>query len=96
MRQGAGSREADGIHFSHGDFQSHQAIIAAIRAAAAALGKPVVLLAPHNVCWRWDMGGVESPWYPGVKVFRARGQGEWSAVVDSASAAIAEAAAGYL
>ena len=64
--------------------------------AAAALGKPVVLLAPHNVCWRWDMGGVESPWYPGVKVFRARGQGEWSAVVDSASAAIAEAAAGYL
>jgi len=62
--------------------------------AAAALGKPVVLLAPHNVCWRWDMGGVESPWYPGVKVFRARGQGEWSAVVENASAAIAAAVRG--
>jgi Tfp pilus assembly protein PilF len=61
--------------------------------AAAALGKPVILLAPHNVCWRWDMGGVESPWYPGVKVFRARGRGEWGAVVENASAAIAEAAA---
>jgi len=62
--------------------------------AAAALGKPVVLLAPHNVCWRWEMGGVESPWYPGVRVFRARGQGEWGAVVEDASRAIAEAAAG--
>jgi hypothetical protein len=61
--------------------------------AAAALGKPVIVLAPHNVCWRWEMGGVESPWYPGAKVFRARGQGEWGAVVENASAAIAEAAA---
>jgi hypothetical protein len=60
--------------------------------AAAALGRPVILLAPHNVCWRWEMGGVESPWYPGVRVFRARGQGEWGAVVENASAAIAEAA----
>jgi hypothetical protein len=61
--------------------------------AASALGKPVILLAPHNVCWRWEMGAEESPWYGGVRVFRARGQGEWGAVVERASAAIAEAVA---
>ena len=29
--------------------------------AAAAVGTPLWLLAPHNVCWRWEMGGAESP-----------------------------------
>ena len=39
--------------------------------AAAAVGTPLWLLAPHNVCWRWEMAGAESPWYPGVRSFRA-------------------------
>jgi ADP-heptose:LPS heptosyltransferase len=35
--------------------------------AAAAIGTPLWLLAPHNVCWRWTMGGQQRPWYPGVR-----------------------------
>jgi len=56
--------------------------------AAAALGKPVVLLAPHNVCWRWDMAGQPSPWYRGVEVFRAARPGAWEGVIAQAAAAI--------
>lgn len=57
--------------------------------AAAALGRPVVLLAPHNVCWRWEMAGVASPWYRGVQMFRAVRPGDWGPVVAQASAAVA-------
>jgi tetratricopeptide (TPR) repeat protein len=56
--------------------------------AAAAAGKPVVVLAPHNVCWRWKMEGLESPWYTGVEVIRAARPGAWAPVVERASAAL--------
>jgi len=57
--------------------------------AAAATGRPLVLLAPHNVCPRWDMAGVASPWYRDLQVFRARGPGKWDAVIAQAAAAVA-------
>jgi hypothetical protein len=57
--------------------------------AAAALGKPVILLAPYNVCWRWEMAGRPSPWYRGVEVLRAARPGEWAPVVAQAAAALA-------
>jgi tetratricopeptide (TPR) repeat protein len=50
--------------------------------AAAALGKPLWLLAPHNVCWRWEIAGVESPWYPGVRMFRAQRPNAWAPVIE--------------
>jgi tetratricopeptide (TPR) repeat protein len=59
--------------------------------AAAAMGKPLLVLAPHNVCWRWDIAEQPSPWYRGVQVFRARRPGEWGPVVEQAAAAIAAA-----
>ncbi len=84
-----------------GDFADTAAIIEAldlvvsvdtsVAHAAAALGKPVIVLAPHNVCWRWDMAGEPSPWYGGVQVFRARGLREWEPVVRDAAAALAAA-----
>jgi Tetratricopeptide repeat len=49
--------------------------------ATAALGKPLWLLAPHDVCWRWLIAGEESPWYDGVRMFRAAGPREWGPVV---------------
>jgi hypothetical protein len=62
--------------------------------AAGALGTPLWLLAPHNVCWRWDMGGEESPWYPGVRLFRAERPRAWTPVVEAVRAALRGAAAG--
>lgn len=49
--------------------------------ATAALGKPLWLLAPPNVCWRWLIAGEESPWYSGVRMFRAARARDWAPVV---------------
>jgi hypothetical protein len=62
--------------------------------AAAAVGTPLWMLAPHNVCWRWEMGGVESPWYPGVRLFRALRPGAWAPVIDAVGEALRRTASG--
>ena len=60
--------------------------------AAAAIGTPLWLLAPHNVCWRWEMAGAESPWYPGVRSFRAARPQGWAPVIEAVGAALRQAA----
>jgi Tfp pilus assembly protein PilF len=50
--------------------------------ATAAMGRRLWLIAPHNVCWRWLIAGEESPWYPGVRIFRAARPREWAPVVE--------------
>jgi hypothetical protein len=62
--------------------------------AAAAVGTPLWLLAPHNVCWRWEMGGVDSPWYPDVRLFRASRPGAWAPVLDAVGAALQRTVSG--
>ena len=57
---------------------------------AAAVGRPLWLLAPHNVCWRWEIGDTESPWYPGVRIFRAPGLRAWPPVIDAVGRALRE------
>jgi len=49
--------------------------------AAAAMGARLWLIAPHNVCWRWLIAGEESPWYSGVRMFRAARARDWAPVV---------------
>ena len=61
---------------------------------AAAVGTPLWLLAPHNVCWRWEMAGAESPWYPGVRSFRAARPQAWAPVIDAMGAALRRAVSG--
>ncbi|CAB3737764.1 hypothetical protein LMG27174_06398 [Paraburkholderia rhynchosiae] len=48
---------------------------------AAALGKPVWLLLPANSDWRWLEARSDSPWYPGMRLFRQKVLGEWADVV---------------
>jgi hypothetical protein len=62
--------------------------------AAAALGTPLWLLAPHNVCWRWDMADADSPWYPDVRLFRAARPRAWAPVIEAVGGALRSAAAG--
>lgn len=49
---------------------------------AGALGKPVWLLLPKACDWRWLMGREDSPWYPTMRLFRQKRQGEWGEVVE--------------
>ena len=60
--------------------------------AAAALGRPLVLLAAHEACWHWEIAGEPSPWYPGVHMLTAEGPNRWERVVDAAGARLGELA----
>jgi tetratricopeptide (TPR) repeat protein len=45
-----------------------------------ALGRPVWTLLPYCSDWRWLLGRDDSPWYPGMRLFRQRQRGNWSEV----------------
>lgn len=49
---------------------------------AGALGKPVWLMLPKAGDWRWLTHREDSPWYPGMRLFRQECQGEWGPVVE--------------
>jgi len=48
---------------------------------AGGLGKPVWLLLPFSPDWRWLLGRDDSPWYPGMRLFRQPAIGDWTSVV---------------
>lgn len=47
---------------------------------AAALGKPVWLLLPKVVDWRWQLTGESTPWYPSMRLFRQAHDESWDQV----------------
>ncbi|MFL9964271.1 tetratricopeptide repeat protein [Paraburkholderia sediminicola] len=55
---------------------------------AAALGKPVWLLLPANSDWRWLQARSDSPWYPGMRLFRQTTAGDWRSVVAQVAEAL--------
>ncbi|MDR6449572.1 tetratricopeptide (TPR) repeat protein [Paraburkholderia terricola] len=57
----------------------------AVAHLAAALGKPVWTLLPANSDWRWLEARSDSPWYPGMKLFRQTTLGDWAPVVKQVS-----------
>jgi len=60
---------------------------------AGAMGKPVFLLDRYDNCWRWLSGRADSPWYPTLTIFRQEKQGDWSAPMARAAAALEAMAA---
>ncbi len=74
-----------------GDFADTAALITnldliiSVDTAAAhlgsALGKPVWLLNCFDPCWRWFVGRRDSPWYPGLRLYRQPRPGDWDSVV---------------
>jgi tetratricopeptide (TPR) repeat protein len=73
-----------------GDFASTAAVIARLDLVltvdtstahlAGALGRPVWTLL-HTPCdWRWMAGREDSPWYPGMRLFRQERPGDWAGV----------------
>jgi ADP-heptose:LPS heptosyltransferase len=49
---------------------------------AGALGKPVWLLNRFESEWRWMLERTDSPWYPGMKIFRQQELGNWESAIN--------------
>jgi len=56
---------------------------------AGALGKPVWLLLPFAPDWRWLLAREDSPWYPGMRLFRQTAARSWPEVMATVTAAAA-------
>jgi tetratricopeptide (TPR) repeat protein len=59
---------------------------------AGAMGKPCWTLLPHVACdWRWLRGRTDSPWYPGMTLYRHDARQDWPAMVERVLADLAAA-----
>ncbi len=80
------------------DFADTAAIVAQLDAVvsvdtavahlAGALGVPVLLLDRYDACWRWLSGREDSPWYPGLRLFRQARPGDWEEPVQQVAAVL--------
>jgi tetratricopeptide (TPR) repeat protein len=53
----------------------------AVAHLAASLGRPVWLLDRFDACWRWLADRTDSPWYPGLRIYRQPRPGDWVSVL---------------
>lgn len=60
---------------------------------AGALGHQAWVLLQAEADWRWMVGREDSPWYPGLRLFRQDTAGEWGGVAMRLHGALAEWAA---
>ena len=49
---------------------------------AGALGRPVWTLLPFRADWRWQIEREDTPWYPGMRLFRQPQPGDWDTVIE--------------
>ncbi|OAF19497.1 hypothetical protein AXW67_01590 [Bradyrhizobium neotropicale] len=86
-----------------GDFSDTAAAVAALDLViavdtsvahlAGALGRPVWVLLPYALDWRWLRDREDSPWYPTMRLFRQRRPREWDDPLMRMAAALAVLAA---
>lgn len=60
----------------------------AVAHLAGAMAKPTWTLLKHMPDWRWLLGRSDSPWYPGMRLFRQESRGDWKEAVASLAQAL--------
>jgi tetratricopeptide (TPR) repeat protein len=53
----------------------------AIAHVAGAMGRPTYLMLKKTPDWRWLLERTDSPWYPSMRLFRQRDDGNWGEVI---------------
>ena len=53
---------------------------------AGAMGAPTWTLVAYTPDWRWLLDREDSPWYPSMRIFRQKQQGDWPGVIASVKA----------
>jgi tetratricopeptide (TPR) repeat protein len=61
---------------------------------AGALAKPVWILLPYAMDWRWLHEREDSPWYPAARLFRQSTPGDWDGVLARVAVALEDFEAG--
>lgn len=61
---------------------------------AGALGRPVWMLLPYALDWRWLRDRADTPWYPTMRLFRQERPMAWDGVLARTAAELARVAAG--
>ncbi|HEY0728436.1 MAG TPA: hypothetical protein VGD38_10225, partial [Pyrinomonadaceae bacterium] len=56
---------------------------------SGALGQQTWTLLPFNADWRWMKDREDSPWYPTMRLFRQKREGDWAGVIDEVTKSIA-------
>jgi tetratricopeptide (TPR) repeat protein len=87
-----------------GDFADTAAAVAALDLVisvdtsvvhlAGAMGRPTWVLLPYAQDWRWLRDREDTPWYPGMRLFRQRAPQAWAEVIARVSAELARVAGG--
>jgi len=56
---------------------------------AGALGRPAWVMLPFVPDWRWLLARTDTPWYPGMRLFRQPLRGDWRSVMTAMAAELA-------
>ena len=59
---------------------------------AGSLGVPIWLLDRYDGCWRWLKDRDDTPWYPGMRLFRQTAPGDWENVVAEMASSLSDMA----
>ncbi len=62
---------------------------------AATMGKPVWLLSRFLGCWRWLHHRSDSPWYPGMAIYRQSQPGIWASTIARVAHDLTQLAAAF-